>query len=129
MIRATNALFLGKESTVKIKPNSLESQSDLIQLDRADRASNTKVEAEKQSIIRKALSEKSDRIELSALAGALGELNPQQMIQDRQSKINSIKEAIKNGTYNPSSESVAQALAQEISIEILSAGGLIGQEN
>ncbi len=112
---------------MKIKPKSLESQADLIQLDRSDRA--TKAEADKQAQVRKSLTEKSDQIQLSALAGALGELNPQQMIQDRQSKINSIKEAIKNGTYNPSSESVAQALAQEISIEILSAGGLLGQEN
>jgi flagellar biosynthesis anti-sigma factor FlgM len=127
VIWAKNALFLGKESTVKIKPKSLESQADLIQLDRSDRA--TKAEADKQAQVRKSLTEKSDQIQLSALAGALGELNPQQMIQDRQSKINSIKEAIKNGTYNPSSESVAQALAQEISIEILSAGGLLGQEN
>ncbi len=128
MIRAKNALIFGKESTVKIKPKSLESQADLIQLDRSERANTNKAEADKKALI-KALSEKSDKVELSALAGALGELNPNQMIQDRQAKVNSIKEAIKNGTYNPSSESVAQALAQEISLEILSAGGLLEQEN
>ena len=71
-----------------------------------------------------------DSVSVSSLASALsGELNPTQMSAERQTKLDQIKAQIANGTYKPSSESVAKALAAEISSEILSTGGLLAADN
>jgi flagellar biosynthesis anti-sigma factor FlgM len=112
---------------MKIKAKSLETQAELLQLEKSKEQQLSKTNNKNLSSVQEILSQKSDKVQLSALAGALGELSPEQIMKDRQAKVDSIKEQIKNGTYRPSSESIAQALAQEISIEILSSGGFVDQ--
>ena len=65
-----------------------------------------------------------DTVQFSSLGSVLqSELDPTSMAQERRAKIESLKERIKNGTYQPPVEGVAQALAEEVSFEILLSGG------
>lgn len=113
---------------MKIRPNSLESQADILKLDAKERLQKK----DSQDITKKPAEQiggqSGDETKISTLAAALhNQLNPAQLLEERKAKIANIKEQIKNGTYNPPLADVAQALAEEISSEILSVGGLGGE--
>jgi len=62
----------------------------------------------------------TDSVKVSEMATFLKqELDPTKMAAERQSKIDQIKKMIAEGKYNPSSESVAKALSDELTVEIL----------
>ncbi len=111
---------------MKIRPKSLElQQEEAAQLDRKQKADRAALDRLKEGLGESKAS-KGDQVEVSTLATALnGQLNPASFAEERKAKIEDIKERIKNGTYNPRMEDVARALAEEISSEILSSGGLI----
>ncbi|MFO0416390.1 MAG: flagellar biosynthesis anti-sigma factor FlgM [Pseudomonadota bacterium] len=70
----------------------------------------------------------ADRTSISSLAAAIKqELNPVAMHNERRDKIEALKLAIRNGTYNPSSLAVAQSLGEEISLGILESGNAFSQ--
>jgi flagellar biosynthesis anti-sigma factor FlgM len=67
-----------------------------------------------------------DRVEFSSLGAILkSELNPSKMADERRAKIEALKAQIKNGTYQPPLENVAQAVGEEISLEVLLSGGAL----
>ena len=104
----------------------------------SDAVDNNKPRASEQSAVRRSPSEvaaeqarsqgapaqaKADSIKVSSLGAYLqSELNPSKMVDERAKKIESLKEQIRNGTYNPSSESVARSLGEELYLEIALAG-------
>jgi anti-sigma28 factor (negative regulator of flagellin synthesis) len=115
---------------MKVSPKSLESQAEIIQLDRQTQVDQLKAKLAKERGANKQDGAANDKVEVSKLAAALnGEFSPFQMVSERQSKIDKIKEQLASGTYRPSSEDVAKALADEISTEILSSGGLLQADN
>lgn len=68
----------------------------------------------------------ADRVEFSSLGAILkSELNPSKMADERRAKIEALKAQIKNGTYQPPLENVAQAVGEEISLEVLLSGGAL----
>jgi anti-sigma28 factor (negative regulator of flagellin synthesis) len=70
----------------------------------------------------------ADRTSISSLAAAIKqELNPVAMHNERRDKIEALKLAIRNGTYNPPSLAVAQSLGEEISLGILESGNAFSQ--
>lgn len=107
---------------MKIRPNSLESQVELL------KQHTEKAQKNNAGVTKQLPEQASDEAKISTLAAALhNQLNPSQLLEERKAKIASIKEQIKNGTYNPPLADVAQALAEEISAEILSVGGIGGE--
>jgi len=67
-----------------------------------------------------------DSMQFSSLGALLkSELNPAKMADERRAKIEALKEQIKNGTYRPPVEGVAQALSEEVSLEVLLSGGAL----
>ena len=65
----------------------------------------------------------SDKVSLSSLGSVMRqELSAGSMAEERRQKIESLKQRIKDGTYNPSSEAVAGSVAEEISLEVLLGG-------
>lgn len=72
---------------------------------------------------------KDDSFTMSALgAGIRKELDPLAMAAERRAKIESLKEQIRNNTYNPSVEDIARSVSEEISLEVLFAGQSIKAE-
>jgi anti-sigma28 factor (negative regulator of flagellin synthesis) len=70
----------------------------------------------------------ADRTSISSLAAAIKQqLNPVAMRDERIAKIEALKLAIRNGTYNPSSLSVAQSVAEEITLGIVESGNAFSQ--
>jgi anti-sigma28 factor (negative regulator of flagellin synthesis) len=66
-----------------------------------------------------------DTMKFSSLGSVLRqELDPARMAEERRVKVESLKERIRNGSYAPPVESIAQALGEEISTEIIFGGGL-----
>lgn len=64
-----------------------------------------------------------DTVKFSSLGAMLRqELDPARMAEERRSKIEAIKEQIRNGTYAAPSDAVAQALSEEVSLEVLLSG-------
>ena len=62
---------------------------------------------------------------LSSLGSVLRqELDPAKMADERKAKIAALKEQIRNGTYAPSSQSVADSMAKELDLEIMLGGTL-----
>jgi anti-sigma28 factor (negative regulator of flagellin synthesis) len=115
---------------MKVNPKSLESQAEIVQLDRQTQIEQLKNKLVQDKKAGKNEGDSNDKIEVSKLATALnGEFSPLQILSERQSKIDKIKEQLAAGTYRPSSEDIAKALADEISTEILSSGGLLQAEN
>jgi anti-sigma28 factor (negative regulator of flagellin synthesis) len=51
------------------------------------------------------------------------ELNPESLLAERQARVEHLKKLIQEGKYSVPSESIAQALGQEITMEILSSPG------
>lgn len=114
---------------MKIRPNSPESQAEVVQLDRKNQADKAAIEKYKEATGSKKAAN-GDEVQVSSLASALnGQLNPTALAEERRAKIEDIKERIKNGTYAPRMEDVARALADEISVEILSSGGFVEEAN
>jgi|GEM_PF-1988068 len=87
-----------------------------------------------QAVVRKASSEGAaqssvgssltkaqvDTVKFSSLGAVLSqELDPTKMVEERRAKIEALKEQIRNGTYAPSSESIAQSVSEEIGMEIV----------
>lgn len=67
-----------------------------------------------------------DKVEFSSLGALLkSELNPSRMAEERRAKIEALKAQIKNGTYQPPIENVAQAVGEELSLEVLLSGGAL----
>ena len=65
-----------------------------------------------------------DQVEFSSLASLLNDqLNPSQLEDQQSAKVASLTQQIKDGTYKPSMQDVAQSVASEISQEILSSSG------
>lgn len=67
-----------------------------------------------------------DTVTLSSLGAVLRqELDPSKMAEERKARIASLKEQIQNGTYAPPLEGVAQAISEEISLEVLLGGNVL----
>lgn len=114
--------------TIKAKP--LESHAESIQLERQKGPNDLKTRQANQEKALQVLKDKGgDTVQVSNLAAALKGFNATDLIAERQSKIDKIKSQIADGSYRPSSENVAAALAEEISSEILLSGGLSSAEN
>jgi negative regulator of flagellin synthesis FlgM len=65
----------------------------------------------------------ADRVSLSSLGSLMRqELSAANIAEERRQKIDSLKQRIKDGTYNPSSEAVAGSVAEEVSLEVLFGG-------
>jgi anti-sigma28 factor (negative regulator of flagellin synthesis) len=61
-----------------------------------------------------------DTMKFSSLGSVLRqELDPVKMADERRAKIESLKDRIRNGSYAPPVENIAQALGEEISTEII----------
>lgn len=104
----------------------------------SDAVDNKKPRASEQSSARRSTAEgigdqaqshsassqsKADSIKVSSLGAFLqSELNPSKMVDERAKKIEALKEQIRNGTYAPSSESIARSLSEELYLEIALAG-------
>jgi anti-sigma28 factor (negative regulator of flagellin synthesis) len=70
-----------------------------------------------------------DTMKFSSLGAMLRqELDPARMMDERRAKIEALKDQIRNGTYAPSSVSVAQSLSEEISTEVLFGGKYLADE-
>lgn len=64
-----------------------------------------------------------DTVKFSSLGAMLRqELDPAKMMEERRAKIEALKEQIRNGSYAPSSEAVAQSVSEEVSLEVLLSG-------
>lgn len=69
-----------------------------------------------------------DTMQISSVGATLkDELDPAKMAEERRAKIEAIKQQIKNGTYNPPLEGIAQAVGEELSLEILLSGGALNR--
>ena len=69
-----------------------------------------------------------DTMQISSVGTMLkSELDPAKMAEERRAKIEALKEQIKNGTYKPPLEGVAQAVGEELSLEILLSGGALNR--
>lgn len=67
-----------------------------------------------------------DTMQFSPLSALLkSELSPAKMADERRARIETLKEQIKNGTYAPPSEVIAQAVGEELSLEILLSAGAL----
>lgn len=114
--------------TIKPTATAVDSKTTLSQVDLQDKVKQARlIKQESDSTNIGSLLSSSDTVNFSSAGSALSELDPNQILQDRSSKIDKIKKQLADGTYNPSSQDIAQSLAQEISDEILSSGGLLGQ--
>ena len=61
-----------------------------------------------------------DTVKFSSLGAVLSqELDPAKMVEERRAKIEALKDQIRNGTYAPSSQAVAQSISEEISAEVV----------
>ncbi len=61
-----------------------------------------------------------DTMKFSSLGAVLRqELDPAKMAEERRAKIESLKERIRNGSYAPPVEGIAQAFGEEISTEVI----------
>jgi len=61
-----------------------------------------------------------DTFTVSSLGARIKEeLDPTKMAAERRAKIERLKEQIKNGTYAPPVEEVAQSFSEEVSLEVL----------
>ena len=69
-----------------------------------------------------------DTMQISSVGATLkDELDPTKMAAERRAKIEALKQQIKNGTYKPPTEGVAQAVGEELSLEILLSGGALNR--
>ena len=67
-----------------------------------------------------------DTMTISSLGAVLRqELDPARMVEERRAKIQSLKERIQNGTYAPGSDVVAQALSEEVTLEVMLSGSVL----
>jgi hypothetical protein len=70
-----------------------------------------------------------DTFTVSSLGARIREeLDPAKMAAERRAKIESLKEQIRNGTYAPPLEDVAQSFGEEVSLEVLFSGGVLKAE-
>jgi hypothetical protein len=70
-----------------------------------------------------------DTFTVSSLGARIREeLDPAKMAAERRAKIESLKEQIRNGTYAPPLQEVAQSVGEEISLEVLFSGGVLKGE-
>lgn len=70
-----------------------------------------------------------DTFTVSSLGARIREeLDPAQMAAERRAKIELLKEQIKNGTYMPPMQEVAQSFSEEVSLEVLFSGGILKEE-
>lgn len=70
-----------------------------------------------------------DTFTVSSLGARIREeLDPAKMAADRRAKIELLKEQIKNGTYAPPVQEVAQSFSEEVSLEVLFSGGILKAE-
>jgi hypothetical protein len=51
------------------------------------------------------------------------ELDPVKMAEERRQKLAKLKEQIQSGTYAPPMNAVAQAIGEELSLEVMFGGG------
>ena len=69
-----------------------------------------------------------DTMQISSVGATLkDELDPAKMAEERRAKVEALKQQIKNGTYKPPVEGVAQAVGEELSLEILLSGGALNK--
>ena len=69
---------------------------------------------------------KGDTFTVSSLGARIREeLDPANMAAERRAKIESLKEQIRNKTYNPPVEDVARSVSEEVSLEVLLSGGIL----
>jgi anti-sigma28 factor (negative regulator of flagellin synthesis) len=62
----------------------------------------------------------SDTITVSPLSSRIrAELNPSNMVDERRAKVEQLIQQVTNGSYNPPRGSVASAVGEEISFEVL----------
>lgn len=61
----------------------------------------------------------SDSVDLTISKAISEQLDPTKMAAERRAKIENLKKAIASGEYKPSAEAVAQAVSDEISMDIL----------
>lgn len=113
---------------MKIPDKLRELQGEVVSIDSKDRALKNNINNQPQTIVDALAKEKGDRTQISDLGAALSQQS-NQILDERQAKIASIKKQIENGTYNPPLTEVAQSLADEITDEILYTGGLGSTSN
>ena len=102
------------------KPGEL--QQDVGQIDRSARERKGIVDRVKTNLGQ--LIQRDDEVKMSGVGALLNEqLNPQTLSAERKKKLEEIKELLALGKYNPPMEKVAEALSNEISLEILTRGG------
>jgi hypothetical protein len=66
----------------------------------------------------------ADSVNVSAIGAFFrAELDPAKMAEERRQKIAMLKDQIKNGTYAPPLDSVARAIGEELSLEVMFGGG------
>jgi anti-sigma28 factor (negative regulator of flagellin synthesis) len=62
----------------------------------------------------------SDTITFSPLSSRIrAELNPSNMVDERRAKVEQLIQQVANGSYDPPRQSVASAMGEEISFEVL----------
>jgi anti-sigma28 factor (negative regulator of flagellin synthesis) len=82
--------------------------------------------AVKDSLAQQLAKPQVDTMTFSSLGAVLGsQLDPAKMVEERRAKIESLKEQIRKGTYAPSSNAVAQALSEEVTLEVMLGGNAL----
>lgn len=73
---------------------------------------------------------KADSVKVSNLASLLGqELNPSTLLAERRDKVERLKQLVNSGQYKPNLDSVAGAVGEELTLEILLGGGLDSKDD
>lgn len=72
---------------------------------------------------------KEDRVDVSSTASAIqSELNPAQFADERRQKVEKLKELVRSGKYFVSSDKIAQAIGDDITLEILTSNYKQGED-
>lgn len=74
---------------------------------------------EQQAEAPKKVLDGADKVDLSHTRSIRQFLDNNNILEERRTKIENLKKLIASGEYNPDSKQVAQAVAEEISLEII----------
>ena len=81
--------------------------------------------AVQQGVTQGSAKPQGDKMTLSSLGVVLRqELDPAKMAEERRAKIDALKEQIRNGTYAPTAQVVADSVAKELDLEVMLGGGV-----
>jgi len=71
----------------------------------------------------------SDSVDVSLAKAISAQLSPEAMAAERRQRIESLKQQIAEGKYNPSSEAIAASVGEELMFEILGSGGAFSSKS